>query len=337
MKNNLFISCLALMVFFASCEDIVNSEDPTIIYPVSKFVAIASGSGWTAWSEDGKTWTHGGDLPAKVNDSGIRDPVYWNGIAYGRGKFAAITTNQTKAASSTDGITWTETELSSSLPFPNIVYGNGTFVAVSSAVGSHNAVYSTNGKEWESSSGPSGGSSVAYGDGKFLAITSGGSVAISEDGGSTWTTQSASLSGSGWCSVVYGNGKFVALSNSGHIACSYIDRDGTLLWEEKTGAVPAFSSKAIYGGHRFVAVFGGVLNSSNEAAWSEDGETWTQATLPSSARWNSISYGDGVFVALAPGAAAWSKDGGETWAKAEGLPGLEAGASWVALAFMEGY
>jgi hypothetical protein len=332
MKNKLAISCLALMVFFASCDDLINSENTKYIYPASKFVAVASGSGWTAYSEDGKTWTRGGNLPAELQEGGLRDPVSWSSVAYGRGKFAAVSTADTKAALSTDGVTWTETELPSTLAWPEIVYGNGIFAAV----GNSSAAYYEDGEEWQPASLPSGQwGSVAYGNGQFMAIDQGAGkkAAVSADG-SVWQDLPETLPTGSWFSVVYGSGKFVAFSNNGAIAYSSIDRDSTLVWTQKSGAVPSGSSKAVYGGRKFVAVFG-VTSSSNKAAYSADGINWTEAELPASAQWNSIAYGDGIFVALASGTAAWSEDGVD-WTAAE-LPQLQEGATWAALAFMEGY
>jgi len=66
---------------------------------------------------------------------------------------------------------------------------------------------------------------------------------------------------------------------------------------------------------KFVAV----ADSTNKAACSSDGgATWTAATLPSSADWARLAYGNGKFVAVAYGTnkAAFSSDGGATWTAA---------------------
>ena len=44
--------------------------------------------------------------------------------------------------------------------------------------------------------------------------------------------------------------------------------------------------------------FVAVANYRNKAAYSTDGITWTEATLPSSASWYSVCYGNGKFVAV---------------------------------------
>ena len=41
-----------------------------------------------------------------------------------------------------------------------------------------------------------------------------------------------------------------------------------------------------------------VTDVNNKAAYSTDGITWTEATLPSSASWYSVCYGNGKFVAV---------------------------------------
>jgi hypothetical protein len=45
----------------------------------------------------------------------------------------------------------------------------------------------------------------------------------------------------------------------------------------------------------FVAVSG---NPGTVAATSQDGITWTARTLPSSKTWSSVTYGNGVFMAV---------------------------------------
>lgn len=65
-----------------------------------------------------------------------------------------------------------------------------------------------------------------------------------------------------------------------------------------------------FGRHTFVAI-----TTSGIAAYSRDGVTWVQTSIPS-ARWRSVCYGNGKFVAIADGTtAAYSWDG-ITWVQA---------------------
>ena len=53
-----------------------------------------------------------------------------------------------------------------------------------------------------------------------------------------------------------------------------------------------------YGDGKFVAVTG---NSTDIAAYSTDGISWTQTTLPADDYWQSVTYGNDKFVAVANG------------------------------------
>ena len=87
--------------------------------------------------------------------------------------------------------------------------------------------------------------------------------------------------------------------------------DGVLL-ESVTAAMPTSDNwySVTYGNGLFVAV----AESSNKAAYSTDGITWTQTTLPSTGYWRSVTFGNGTFVAIAHNSnvAAYSTDG-ITW------------------------
>ena len=60
--------------------------------------------------------------------------------------------------------------------------------------------------------------------------------------------------------------------------------------------------------------------------------SWTARTLPSSASWNSVTYGNGVFVAVASGTAAATSPDGITWT-ARTLP---SSASWYSVTYGNG-
>lgn len=69
-------------------------------------------------------------------------------------------------------------------------------------------------------------------------------------------------------------------------------------------------------------VWVGVSGSSDAAVWSADGgQTWNTATMPESASWNGVVYGNGKFVACNSGGEtcklAWSADG-QTWTACNG-------------------
>lgn len=61
--------------------------------------------------------------------------------------------------------------------------------------------------------------------------------------------------------------------------------------------------------------FVAVATGSTSAAYSTDGVKWTKATLPENDSWSSVTYGNGKFVAIALNAAAYSTNG-ITWTAA---------------------
>jgi hypothetical protein len=76
-----------------------------------------------------------------------------------------------------------------------------------------------------------------------------------------------------------------------------------------------------------------VTTGSTTAATSPDGVTWTVRTLPSSSSWTSVTYGNGVFVAVTTGSttAATSPDG-VTWT-ARTLP---SSSNWTSVTYGNG-
>ena len=59
--------------------------------------------------------------------------------------------------------------------------------------------------------------------------------------------------------------------------------------------------------------FVAVAYASNKAAYSIDGINWTATTMPSSAAWYSVAYGDGKFVAVINGSTAAYSIDGINW------------------------
>ena len=139
-------------------------------------------------------------------------------------------------------------------------------------------------------------SSVAYGNGIFVAIASGPSnIAATSTDGTTWT-QRTLPSSSNWSSVAYGNGIFVAIADDS-LDIAATSKDG-VTWTQ-IGSLPLYNWRYVtYGNGIFLAFSTG---SSNIAATSKDGITWTQRTLPVNANWSSVAYGNGIFLAVSTG------------------------------------
>ena len=166
--------------------------------------------------------------------------------------------------------------------------------------------------------------SVAYGNGKYVAVANGSSTAAYSTDGVTWvqTTMPASAS---WQKVAYGNGKYVAVASDSKTAA--YSTDG-ITWVKTTMPASASWRTVVYGKDKFVAV----AYSSTTAAYSTDGVTWVQTTMPASANWYVTTYGKGKFVAIAfySDIAAYSLDG-ITWVQTT----MPASASWRSASYCE--
>jgi len=148
---------------------------------------------------------------------------------------------------------------------------------------------------------------VAYGNGKFVAVTSSASskiIAYSEDG-VTWTSAGLPTS-SKWNSITYGNGKFVALAYSSNLVV--YSEDG-ITWNYATLPISDIRIAVAYGNGKFVTLERG----GDAAAYSEDGIAWTATTLSIIKNWSSITYGNGKFVAISESATAAYSEDGITW------------------------
>ena len=77
-----------------------------------------------------------------------------------------------------------------------------------------------------------------------------------------------------------------------------------------TAAMPISSiwRSITYGNGKFV-----VMGASSNAAYSEDGITWTATTMPSSTDWESVAYGNGKFVVVASDSIVAYSEDGITW------------------------
>jgi hypothetical protein len=220
-----------------------------------RYVAVRSGStNAGAYSNDGISWT-GMTLPSTGSWTSVTHGLIDDGSSVGKvSRFVAVRSGSTAAAYSADGITWTASTLPSSASWTSVAYGNGRFVAISSGAG--------------------------------------GNVAVSLDG-ETWDITS-SLTDSGYTEVAYGRGLFVAIRTA--TTDAQTSPDG-VTWTART--LPAADAwiSVTWGNNKFVAV----ASDSNDGAISLDGATWTAVTLgsvdSSTAGYQKVRYGQGLFMA----------------------------------------
>lgn len=259
-----------------------------------------------------------------------------NMVSYGGGMFAAATTNDTDGYvyTSIDGLEWTTIENSRvSFGWRDICYGDGKFVSIS---GEKVGIFTVAESKWEMHDVPTGFTrdwrAIAYGGGIFVAIpniSSTSAEVITSYDGRQWSLGGLPSGEHRWTDICYGQGRFVAVGNT-----QIMTSVNGVNWSRKSAAGVSGLSSVCYGGGIFVAVApNAVLTStdgetwtrrtigptswvsvchgdglfiavsagvtSNDVAVSLDGILWTSKAVTSDrdARWDSVAYGNGAFVA----------------------------------------
>ena len=231
-----------------------------------------------------------------------------------KGVFVALPDTNTTAKTSIDGQTWTTSTLNNNYTWQDqanglLDDGSSTFkpsyaVALGTTGGQTVVNYSLNGSTWAApASQPnltaSSTAGIAYGnvgtaDNRFIIVADNDTdVQWSTDGGVSWTQQVGVLPSTGFTGIVYGKGRFIAYK-SGSREIAYTENGG-VTWTQELLALPATSawSDIVFGNNMFVAVATDTTN----AAYSQDGITWTTVAINSASDLpRQVAYGQGVFV-----------------------------------------
>jgi len=206
----------------------------------------------------------------------------------------AVSSSTTVNAYSTNGgVTWTA---GGSLPggisgtAVSVAYGDGRWVVLGSG---GTSAYSTNGGvSWVAGGAVGSGTftSIAYGQGVFVAITTGATTTrISTDGGQTWGAGGALPASSTWISIAYGANKFVAVSTDGAVDPAY-SVDGGVTWSN-SGETGYLGTGTITNVRYGQGVFVVTTTSSNNMVSSENGLNWTTRAI-------TRASGTGAWIAV---------------------------------------
>jgi len=176
---------------------------------------------------------------------------------------------------------------------------------------------------------------IAYGNGRIVAgLQSLPSLAVSADGGATWTHPSTTVSG--FLSMGSDGGQvFVGGGFSGHIGFS---ENGGVTWWTGGNVNLGIGDNNVRG----VAIGNGIVVAVGDGTYAQafsenNGRTWTAGTRAqgTTANLQDVAFGRGRFVAVGnDGQIAWSIDG-RVWTAAENTGGLT-GQIW-AVAYGNGY
>ena len=168
-------------------------EWTAVAYGNGRFVAVARGSGISAWStNNGANWN-------VVNQPGVAPDDDWVDIAYGYGTFVAISGSSQYVKHSAFGgenNSWVEALVDTSGDstvnnWTQIQYGNGRFVAVSSD--ERSAIYSFDGITWYESNLDVKGTLLEYGNGVFVLLNIEDGICCQCEDGINWKRLNADV------------------------------------------------------------------------------------------------------------------------------------------------
>lgn len=279
----------------------------------SASLCTAAGATAMLYSSDATNWSAS---PSSLDSTNV------NKMAYGGNAFMAVG-NGGSIAVSTDGIAWSDLSIGGNDYFSDVAYGKNTFVVAgtgkNAAQANQNTLrYSTDqGQTWQAvKSGAFYG--MRFVNDRFVAVGHSGTIMYSLDG-RNWTDVSDPLGGSLY-GVAYGNCVYVITggNNAGVVYRSY---DGAH-WTKVTIAPypPSFGPWGLYevafGNGVFVAGGSGWDGSkwTSVILTSTDGLTWTPQTFGNDFSITSLTFGNGVFLALA--GTVYSSSDGKTWSPA---------------------
>lgn len=289
-------------------------------------------------STDGVTWTQRTAPIGWGTGTGNNDGSVGLSIAWGNGRFACAYSCKTGLnnrsaflATSTDAVTWAvNTSLSqfnlvnysgNNTLYNRIAYAGSQFIVTAPNTNYH--ATSTDSLTWTFRTAvATHGSRLLHNGSRYVSCGDYATTVSSTDG-ITWTQGSALDTISyAWVS----NTTFFATGSNNTLMSS---TDG-ITWAFVSGYGTYVAGKPFSKSTTNGSVYANVKYNTAIAQTSPDGLTWTERTLPSTANWIDVAYGNGVFTAIAynDSKAATSTDG-ITWA-ARTLP---ATLNWQAITY----
>lgn len=259
-------------------------------YANGTFVAVGS-SGRIIHSDTGVSW-------ASANLTALNKT--FTHIVYGNGRYCAFDSDTTRH--STNGAGWTTDTSSANVLKGAAAWGPSGFVLLAKT--SNYYYYSTNGYT-QMLGGLTGITTsscadMAYGDGKYVALRYGGNTGAYYTWGGSWT-EITLPSTANWLKIVYGGEKFVAIATGSNKA---LWSNNAITWHESELPFSGDWNALAYGGGKYVALAKG----SDKVAYSTNGESWslTENTLPGAWNNDALEYGNGKFVVVSYGVAAYT-------------------------------
>lgn len=283
--------------------------------------SIRKGSAYSATITANSGYSMGGaTVSINMGGTDITSTAYNNGII----TVSKVTDNITINVNALKGITWTATpaityEWGGKPGF--LVYTGSCYMGFFSNK-SFGRLYSADGVNWENPAivstnyetlGAAVGADMVF----QLTYREGNTVpsgisAYKLDGTHKWTDDLNQRLYKP-SALIYTGNRFLIVGGQNHVTIAtkndrgYLDFTHTTTLPTLTSGYWGILGK---GGNTIVAIAQNSISNTNTFAYSTDnGDSWTEGTMPENARWQSIAYGNGKFIAVATSLAAISADG----------------------------
>lgn len=225
-----------------------------------------------------------------------------NSVAYGAGRYVAVGSSG-NVITSLDGINWTTVASGNTQNWRIVRYANGIFCACNQNNSTIGFMTSPDGLVWTTRSIPVSREvyNVAFGNGVWCAclIRTGSNINIlrSTNNAVSWTEISTPQPTTGfvnWTGLTYGNGTWVVSSNRAINNNIMTSTDDGLTWTVQTKSTADASWVVEFGNGKFI------LSTATTARYfiSTDGISWTAYLFPLNLGWRSLTYANGIWVAV---------------------------------------
>jgi len=249
----------------------------------SRLLGLAFGSGMFVVA--GESGSYANQIWTSVNGRNWRSITHPGrdgllSIAFGEGTFVCVG-DTGSVLSSTNGNDWYDVSLPIRYDLHAVAHGTNGFVAVGS---DGTTLYSRDGFQWEkiNSAPVTEVNAVAYGNGLFVAVGKDSPLHISTNGVHWFENP---VSSDLLFDVTFGGGRFVAVGEDS-LFTSVDGKQWTSHFEQPWGELMSVA----YGGGTYVAL-------GEVGRTSFDGTNWINFDIPGDINVNSVTFGNGLFVA----------------------------------------
>ena len=276
----------------------------SVAYGNSTYVAVATyGTNRVYTSSDAVTWT-----PRTAAEANT-----WKSVTYGNGLFVAVSSDGTnRVMASPDGITWTARVATQANAWQAVTYANGIFVAVSNG-GTNRVMTSADGISWSVQTAASASSwiSIVYGNGLFVSGGGGSALMTSPAFSYTYNYTINQANGGAYVDGMATVSLPATTDSAGNPVSTPTANTFTI---DTTGPAVALSyskNPSGTGVNTITATYNEAIASTPTISINQPGSTdilntamavpasvWTARTASEANSWQSITYGNGLFVAV---------------------------------------